>query len=116
VDRPAAYEWSSYGANALGAEDDLVAPHPVYQALGDGDTAQQAAYAATFATPLSPGLVQRVRDATNKAWVLGGNDFCREVEGTLNRRTQPQPRGGDRRSAAFRRALTERRTAAGGGS
>lgn len=114
VDAPSAYEWSSYVANALGAEDDLVAPHPAYQALGDDEAARQAAYADTFATPLSPAFVQRVRDATNKAWVLGSDDFCCDVEGKLNRRTRPQPRGGDRRSAAFRRALAERRPTSGG--
>jgi putative transposase len=115
VGTPDAYDWSSYGANALGADDELVTPHAVYRALGDSDRARQAAYAEGFRVPLSQPLVQRVRDATNKAWVLGEDDFCREVEGKLNRRTRPQPRGGDRRSAAFRRALAERRTAPGDG-
>jgi len=43
-----------------------------------------------------------IRDATNKAWVLGDDAFCQELEGRINRRTSPQPRGGDRRSAAYR--------------
>jgi Transposase and inactivated derivatives len=112
VDAPAAYEWSSYGANALGTDDVLVSPHASYRALGRDEAARRAAYAQAFATPLAPAFVQRLRDATNKAWVLGGDDFCREVEGQLHRRTRPQPRGGDRRSAAFRRALAARRRAA----
>jgi putative transposase len=111
VDSPSGYEWSSHAANALGAEDELVRPHAVYLALGDNDSARRAAYADAFSTPMEPAFVQRLRDATNKAWVLGDDAFCREVESKLNRRTRPQPRGGDRRSAAFRRALAERRAA-----
>ncbi len=113
VAAPSDYEWSSHAANALGAEDELVRPHATYLALGVDDAARQAAYAEGFATPLDPAFVQRVRDATNKAWVLGDDRFCREVESKLNRRTRPQPRGGDRRSAAFRRAQAERDSADG---
>jgi putative transposase len=113
VQRAAAYEWSSHNANALGAEDELVRPHAAYLALGDNAMARCAAYAEQFDTPAPGGLVQRIRDATNKAWVLGDDAFCRDVESRLNRRTRPQPRGGDRRSPAFRRALAERRTARG---
>ena len=113
VESPAAYDWSSHGANALGTDDELVRPHEVYLALGDSAGARQAAYAGQFDAALEPAFVQRVRDATNKAWVLGNDAFCREVEGKLNRRTRPEPRGGDRRSAEFRRALAKRRTVGG---
>jgi putative transposase len=110
VEAPAAYEWSSHGANALGAEDELVQPHAAYVALGDSAKARRAAYVEQFEVALDPAFVQRVRDATNKAWVLGDDAFCHEVEDKLNRRARPEPRGGDRRSAAFRRALAERRS------
>jgi putative transposase len=36
--------------------------------------------------------------------VLGDAAFCDEVEAKLNRRAAPRPRGGDRRSEAYRRA------------
>ncbi len=48
--------------------------------------------------------MQHLRDATNKAWVFGDERFCREIEGKLNRRALPRPRGGDRRSEAYRRS------------
>ena len=112
VAAPADYEWSSYGANALGTADELVTPHPVYTALADDPDARLARYAAETAE--DEVLVQRIRDATNKAWVLGDDAFCREVEAKLNRRAQPQQRGGDRRSAAFRQALAQRRAATDG--
>ena len=48
VTRPGAYRWSSYRANALGREDPLVTPHPLYYALGRTPEARQAAYRALF--------------------------------------------------------------------
>lgn len=48
VTRPGAYRWSSYRANALGHEDALVTPHPVYCALGRTREAREAAYRALF--------------------------------------------------------------------
>lgn len=104
VATPDQYAWSSFAANALGAEDPLVQPHGVYERLGRSQKARQIAYAKGFETPLDAALLARIRDATNKAWVLGDAEFCRELEERLNRRTSPRPRGGDRRSAAYRRA------------
>jgi putative transposase len=46
---PGAYAWSSYRANALGEDDDLVTPHPHYCSLGRSPDARRAAYAASFA-------------------------------------------------------------------
>jgi len=50
-------------------------------------------------------MLTRIRDATNKAWVLGDEEFCQEIETILNRRALPRARGGDRRSAAYRRGI-----------
>jgi putative transposase len=43
---PAAWRWSSYGANALGEDDALVTPHPHYYTLGRSPVERRAAYAA----------------------------------------------------------------------
>lgn len=102
VTDPAEYGWSSYAANAQGADDRLITPHEVYTCLGRSQQARVAAYASGFATPMGEDQLQRIRDATHKAWVLGDTAFCEQVEGQLNRRTQPRQRGGDRRSAAYR--------------
>jgi putative transposase len=53
---------------------------------------------------MDEGFLARVRSATNKAWVLGDEAFCKTIEGKINRRPTPRPRGGDRRSAAYREA------------
>ncbi|MCF7992305.1 MAG: transposase [Thiohalocapsa sp.] len=102
------YDWSSYGANAHGADDELVHPHGAYKQLGRSVKARRDAYRESFETPLSDTFVQRLRDATNKAWVLGDESFCRHIEGKLNRRASPRPRGGDRRSEAYRKAAAKR--------
>jgi putative transposase len=102
------HDWSSYGANAAGVEDELVTPHPQYLALGGSPKARQSGYRKTFSQPISDCLLTRIRDATNKAWVLGNEGFCQDIAGRVNRRIAPKPRGGDRRSAVYRRALALR--------
>jgi putative transposase len=103
VASPQDYDWSSYAANALGTEDELVTPHAAYKQLGRTLKARRDAYRAGFDRPMDDIFVQNLRDATNKAWVFGDERFCREIEGKLNRRALPRPRGGDRRSEAYRR-------------
>lgn len=114
VSGPGEYDWSSYGSNALGTEDPLVTPHPRYLRLGRSKKARQNAYRALFDdTPLDPAQIQRIRDATNKSWLLGSQDFARDIESLVNRRASPRQRGGDRRSQAFRAAQAARDTQAG---
>jgi putative transposase len=54
---------------------------------------------------LSTHELEAIRDATNKAWVLGNDRFREKVEALLDRRAAPRPRGGDRRSEAFRKSI-----------
>ncbi len=51
VAHPEDFPWSSYGANALGRPDPLVAAHPWYCALGRSAEARRAAYRASPAAP-----------------------------------------------------------------
>ena len=111
VNAPADYGWSSHPCNAHGQEDKLVTPHPVWHKLGRSIKARQSAYRQLFEEPLDDALVGHIRDATNKAWLLGDAAFCASVEGKLNRRASPRPRGGDRRSAAYRQAVAQRKAA-----
>jgi putative transposase len=46
---PGAYRWSSYRVNALGEDDSLVTPHPLYCALGRSREERCAAYLSLFA-------------------------------------------------------------------
>lgn len=109
VKEPGAYDWSSHGNHATGREDALVRSHAEYLALGRSARARQEAWRALFATPMDPALLERIRSATNKAWVLGDAEFCAEIEASLNRRATPRARGGDRRSASYRQGLAQAR-------
>lgn len=104
VASPADYDWSSQGANARGTDDRLVTPHEEYLRLGRSARSRQARYAELAAQPLEETAIARIREATNKSWVLGGPGFCHGIDKLLNRPALPRPRGGDRRSLAFRQS------------
>ncbi len=48
VTRPEAFRWSSFCANALGREDELVTPHPFYYSLGRSMGERRCAYRRLF--------------------------------------------------------------------
>jgi putative transposase len=102
VGRPADYPHSSHRANARGEADDVVAPHPLYRALGADAAARQAAYRGLFHQPIGTDVIDDIRSSTNKGWVLGTDRFRKDIQRLLDRRTSPKPRGGDRKSEAYR--------------
>lgn len=93
VDDAGAYRWSSHAANAAGAADALVRPHPLYLALGATTAARQAAYRALFAVALDGDFIAALRAATNGGWALGGDRFRQQIAAALGRRVAPLPRG-----------------------
>lgn len=99
---PAEYPWSSYRFNALGQIDDLVTPHIEFHRLGADDSTRQAAYRTLFNQSISETQINEIREATNKAWVLGDSRFKERIQSQLERRVEPIPRGGDRKSAQFK--------------
>jgi len=48
-----------------------------------------------------------IREATNKAWVLGDDRFKAKIEAKTGRRAVPLGRGGDRKSAEYREAKNQ---------
>ena len=70
VELPGAYKWSSYRANAEGAENVLLTPHPVFMALGGDEAARKAAYLALFDIPLNEKELQRIRFAIQNDFAL----------------------------------------------
>ncbi len=101
VTHPSAYRWSSYRANALGQHDPLLTPHAEYLALGSRHDERQAAYRTLFEVHLDDMTLAEIREATQKAWVLGNDRFKDGIERLLQRRTRPLPRGGDQRRVAL---------------
>jgi putative transposase len=62
VARPQDFRWSSFRSNALGAEDPVVTPHPIYYALGRSPEARRKAYARFVQRGWWPGAQLEVND------------------------------------------------------
>ncbi len=99
---PSKYTWSSYRFNALGQADDIVTPHPEYLKLGNNPEERQIAYRALFKTRIGKEALADIRESTNKAWVLGSNEFKERIKRQLKRPASPRTRGGDRKSLDYR--------------
>lgn len=65
------YPWSSYQCNAMGKAIELLTPHLIYQQLGRANTERHGAYRALFRGRMPERDLAAIREATNKAWVLG---------------------------------------------
>jgi putative transposase len=103
VESPTDYPWSSYRHNALGHPDSLVTAHEQYQALGPSDSLRRRLYQGLFAAPMDQSQIDDIREASNKAWALGNDEFKAKMQRLLGRQTRPKQRGGDRRSSQFRK-------------
>ncbi|MDP2758984.1 MAG: transposase [Sideroxyarcus sp.] len=102
VSHPSEYPWSSYRFNALGRPNDLVTPYLEYLRLGKSAEARQAAYRQLFKHHIPESCVADIRDATNKAWVLGNDRFKQRIQKKIERRVEPNLKGGDRKSEQFK--------------
>jgi putative transposase len=102
VGHPSEYPWSSYRCNAQGQPDALVTPHAQYLRLGKSDEERQAAYRQLFKHHIAERGLDEIRQATNKAWVLGSERFKQRIQQQLGRRVEPAARGGDRKSEKFK--------------
>ena len=96
VASPAEYVWSSFRANACGAADDLVEPHPIFRQLGDSPEGRHAAYRALFRSSIPEEELCIIRDATQNAWALGSAVFRTKIA-ELNRRAERLPMGRPRK-------------------
>ena len=93
VEDPAHCRWTSYRANGLGQPDARLTPHPVYLALGCGDTARQAAYRALFRAKLERAAIDDIRLALNQSQPLGNSRFLARIEKVTGVRREVRPRG-----------------------
>ncbi len=101
VDHPAEYPWSSYAYNALGKEDKLVTMQLEYRRLGRKDQDRQSAYRQLFRTRIPEMTLEALREATNKAWVMGSERFKARISTKMDRPMQSRGHGGDRKSKAY---------------
>jgi len=95
------YLWSSYSCNALGKHDELVTVHKVFKRLGKTEKERQIAYRQLFRNRLTEDMLETIREATNKAWILGGNRFKKRMAKKLARQVESKGHGGDRKSEKY---------------
>jgi putative transposase len=105
---PADYPWSSYRCHAQGKDDRLITVHDLYRALGANPKQRQEAYRSLFTHKIPQRTLAEIREATNKAWVLGSERFQKRVEQLTHSAARPRSRGGDRRSVAFKKSCNNR--------
>lgn len=108
VNHPSEYPWSSFHSNGLGETDSLITPHLVYKRLGKSPEERQKAYRQLFRTRISEMTLEEIREATNKAWVLGNDRFKAKIEKLTARQSRPKARGGDRKSEEYQDAQINR--------
>jgi putative transposase len=63
---PAVYRWSSYRANALGVEDQIIVPHSLYMALGASPESRQRSWRGLCCEALSSDELFEIRDAVRR--------------------------------------------------
>ena len=102
VEHPSEYPWSSYRGNALGKQNVMVTAHELYHELGRNPKEREKAYRCLFDSPMDDKTLKEIREATNKAWVLGDDRFKDKIERLLNRRARSKPKGGDKKSKAYK--------------
>ena len=97
VQHPAEYKWSSYQANAQGADTEIIKPHALYKALGADAQTRQAAYRELFRYELDPGTIDQIRTATNGNYALGNDLFKAQIAAALGRRVEAGKAGRPRK-------------------
>jgi len=98
VRHPVDYPWSSYQGNALGRPWETLIPHDLYLRLGSTPTERQNHYEQLFEHDIAPDILELLRDATNRSWAFGTDEFCAQISSEANRRVSSRGWGGNRRS------------------
>lgn len=83
VRSPSAYRWSSYRANGQSQVDELIAPHPLYLALGRTAAQREEAYKALFKAHVDAEALNDIRAAWQSGTPLGNDLFRAKVEAKL---------------------------------
>lgn len=104
VEHPSEYPWSSYQFNALGMPDKCIKPHLLYTQLGLKGDDRQNNYRKLFDHMIEERTLDDIRQSTNKAWVLGNEQFKDLIAQKIERSVAPKARGGDRRSNIFKKS------------
>lgn len=90
---PDDYRWSSYHANALGKEDEIISYHPLYQSLGRSRNQRLYAYSALFKAHINEEQLDVIRASWQTGTPLGNDYFKQKVEEKLSCKVGKARRG-----------------------
>ena len=93
VEKIEEYLWSSYAANALGASDLLVSPHPLYLDLGADIEERLRHYREGFNNMMGKDLLEKIRASVQTGTPLGNEKFRDEIESLLGVKVGQTKRG-----------------------
>jgi glycosyltransferase involved in cell wall biosynthesis len=79
-----------------------------YDALGQDEITRQTQYRELFIGQIDEISLSQMREATNKAWVLGSEHFKQKIASQLNRRSDKAAKGGDRKSDEYKKQKINR--------
>jgi putative transposase len=91
--KPEDFPWSSHRFYARGLPDDVVTPHPVFVGLAAGEEARRTLYGSFLSCDVASSEIEQIRQALNKGWPLGTEEFRKHLETMSGRRLGPQRRG-----------------------
>ena len=98
------YRWSNFLANATGRENVMIAPHPVYQKLGDTLATKAYAHRKSFEEDLKgvdrSVIDEEIRTATRQGVLVAGTKYAADVARRLNREVTAKPRGRPKKKGA----------------
>ncbi len=103
VESPASYRWSSYGANALGESNVILAPHSEYLNLGGDLETRREVYREFCSHSEASQELDALRAALQTGTPLGNDKFKNEVEATLGMKVGYSTRGRPRKQQSGRR-------------
>lgn len=92
------YPWSSCAHHVGIKPDPLVTDHALYWALGNTPFEREASYKNALSHPLQKEEMEAIRAATNKGWLLGGEQFKQTIAKLTNRRLGPAKKGRPRKA------------------
>ncbi|KIF81808.1 hypothetical protein TSA66_15005 [Noviherbaspirillum autotrophicum] len=72
----------------------------MYWSLAGDESERRAAYRELVKAPMDTQLLDVIRNATNKGWVLGQGHFQEKIARLAERRAMPLPKGRPKRTAA----------------
>ncbi len=93
VKSPSAYRWSSYGANGLGKDNDLIRTHGLYKSLGRTVLLRTQAYRELFKAQVDNDVLHDIRASWQTGTPLGNDVFKEKVETKLKCKVGQARRG-----------------------